>query len=194
MSRLREEVLMCDEIRNKRADEEFNAIREKHGDAAAEGMKPMYESLRDAPTGESVEDWFDAVEPVSGWRPIHEAIISRKHLAVRWLIAQGADVNALTDYARCGFDVFTSSRCSPLLLATQARDHLILVELLKAGAEPNVQSGHQNQTAAHVAAAYGEWGMLDDLKKFKADLQLFDDNGISPFDIESAHRSSTAKR
>ena len=188
LARLRDEVRVRGELRARMADEKLKEIVEAQGEGAAEGMMPLIETMREAPPGEGADEWFDAPDPVSGWRPLHEAIVSRQHLAVRWILKQGADANALTDHAKCGFDVLTSSRCSPLLLACQVRDHLIVAELLNAGADPSLQSGHQNHSPAHVAALLGEWEMLDDLKKFKADMHVLDDNGVSPLDLENAHR------
>ena len=84
--------------------------------------------------------------------------IERKDLKFcQMLITDGFDVNSI-DY----------SGCSPVHVAAQEGDSLVIKELIKSNATINA-ANHANQTPLHLAAKNGHKEVFDILKSFDAD-------------------------
>uniref|UniRef100_A0A7S1XWI4 Uncharacterized protein n=1 Tax=Phaeomonas parva TaxID=124430 RepID=A0A7S1XWI4_9STRA len=185
---IKDEVHRYQEMRDEKADKEKARVTKTFGEAAAESMLPAFERMREAPPGDGPDDWVDAVNPVSGWRPLHDAVFAPTPAAARWLLAAGADPDALSVFGKCGTDLLMTSAISPLLLACQLGNGDAARALCEAGADVNLRSGAALQAPAHAAAAEGDWDTLALLMAHGAELNALDDAGLSVADEVGASK------
>ena len=110
-----------------------------------------------------------------GYTPLHTAARNGVSLDVmRALIAEGADVNAVTDFG-----------LTPLMIAVINRNNESVRALINAGADPNARIltgkfDDDNSTALHMAARFDNLEAMGSLITAGADLNLKDNLGNTP--------------
>jgi len=90
---------------------------------------------------------LDAVEP-SGVNLLMYEIIAKNELAVRALLAAGANPNTLTKLGH-----------SPMLAAVTSPDPRFIAILLEHGGDPNLKN-HREEPLVHQAISFGQWQNL----------------------------------
>ena len=147
---------------------------------------------------------------LDGSTALHAAAVDREVAIAEILIAAGADVNARTSnnvtplmasigspysdakmsltLIRAGADVNVadSSGETALLIAAATGPDEVFEELLKRGANPNVQGsslGFPGYTALHMAALNGATRKVELLLQHGADPTIRNDEGQTPLDI-----------
>ena len=95
----------------------------------------------------------------------------------RWLIEQGADVNAAAENAM---------RVAPVHAAAAARDHETMRALLERGADPNAKQ-QMDYVALHGAASRGDIEMGKLLLEHGADRAARGSDGKTPADVAREH-------
>src|SRR2546425_734592 len=116
-------------------------------------------------------DLINAIPSDRAWNPLHEAAASGSLAVARFLLANKANVNALTKFGE-----------TPLHLVAQA-GHKSMIELLLAkGANINAPSGSEKNggTALHSASAHGFRSIVELLIAHKAEIDARDSNGQTP--------------
>lgn len=111
------------------------------------------------------------LDPLSGLRPIHAAIVRR--VAVRYLdlvLDLGAEIESLDRLGR-----------TPLIVATELKVLDLLIRLLERGAEVNA-AGSGGATALHRAVEVRSATIVELLLRAGADPYLKDNNGQSPLE------------
>ena len=68
---------------------------------------------------------------------------------------------------------------SPLMVAVIADNATMVKNMLKQGAQPNMQN-NQGITALHYATYYGRYDLINDLLSYNATLNIQDKNGMTP--------------
>jgi len=107
---------------------------------------------------------------IGGRTALHQAAFGGHAEIVQWLVAQGAEVNAKTDYD-----------WTPLFYATAPRDEKIGLFLLKHGARPDVRND-DGDTPLHFAASYGKTEIVAELLERGADINARNARGETPLD------------
>jgi len=105
------------------------------------------------------------------------AIFFRHAELARWLIEQGADVNAVAENAM---------RVAPVHAAAAACDHATMRLLLERGADPNAKQ-QVDYTAMHGAASRGDFEMAKLLLAHGAERQPKASDGKTPADVAREH-------
>lgn len=95
----------------------------------------------------------------------------------RWLIEQGADVNAAAENA---------ARVAPLHAAAAVRDHETMRLLLERGADPNVKQ-QGDFTPLHGAASRGDIEMAQLLLEHGAQRDAYTAEGMTPEEVASKY-------
>ena len=108
-----------------------------------------------------------------GYPPLGLAIFFGNRELAKFLIAQGANVNAAAENAQ---------RVAPVHAASAVCDHEILTMLLDRGADPNALQ-QNDYTPLHTAAARGDVGMATLLIERGADPQAKASDGMSVADV-----------
>lgn len=140
-----------------------------------------------------------------GYSVLHAVAVGREVQIAQLLLAAGADVNARTTsnttplmasvcspysdskmsltLIRAGADVNIVSSDGETALSC-ATAHDVMKELLKRGANPNIQSTRfSGETPLHKAALNGDKETVELLLRYGADPTIRDSNGQTPLDI-----------
>lgn len=112
-----------------------------------------------------------------GFPSLGLAIFFRHSELARYLIAQGADVNAAAQNAQ---------RVAPVHAAAAVQDHEILRMLLERGADANARQ-QSNFTPMHTAASRGDIEMAKLLLRFGARADDRTEGGETPADVALGH-------
>lgn len=115
---------------------------------------------------------LDARTP-DGFPAVGLAIFFRQPEVARWLIEEGADVNAAADNAQ---------RVAPLHAAAAVRDHATMQILLDRGADPNARQ-QMDYTPLHGAASRGDIEMAKMLLARGADRMAKASDGMTAADV-----------
>jgi ankyrin repeat protein len=116
-----------------------------------------------------------------GFPPLGLAIFFRHGALARWLIEQGADVNAAADNAQ---------RVAPLHAAAAVCDHETTRMLLAHGADPHAKQQH-DYTPLHGAASRGDVELAKILITHGADLGAKAIDGMTPGDMAEKYGHPT---
>jgi len=116
-----------------------------------------------------------------GFPPLGLAIFFKHGELARWLIAQGADVNAAAENAQ---------RVTPLHAAAAVMDHETAHLLLERGANPRAKQ-QMDYTPLHGAASRGDVVLAKMLITHGADLGAKGSDGMSPADIAEKYGHPT---
>ena len=131
---------------------------------------------------ETVKEWLGRWDGFlshvnrDGFMPLHLAAFFGHESPARWLIEQGADVNAAAE---------NQARIRPLHAAAAGGSPSIVRALLEAGADANARQ-EGGFTALHSAAQQGDAEMARLLLEHGADPALADDEGRSAADLARA--------
>ena len=115
-----------------------------------------------------------------GFPPLGLAIFFGNRDLAKFLIARGADVNAVAENAQ---------RVAPVHAASAVCDHEILTMLLDRGADPNARQ-QMDYTPLHTAASRGDVAMARLLIERGADLQVKGSDGMSVADVARKYGQS----
>lgn len=108
-----------------------------------------------------------------GFPPASLAIFFRHSELARWLIAQGADVNAAAD---------NPQRVAPLHAAAAVRDRETVALLLERGADPNAKQ-QMDYTPLHGAASRGDIEIAKLLLAHGAERTAKAGDGLTPAEV-----------
>ena len=108
-----------------------------------------------------------------GFPAVGLAIFFGHGALARWLIEQGADVNAAAD---------NPQRVAPLHAAAAVRDRETMRELLERGADPNAKQ-QNDYTPLHGAASRGDIEMAKLLLEHGAQRDAHTSDGMTPADV-----------
>lgn len=114
---------------------------------------------------------------LGGWTPLHLAVLTRQHGAVRALLDAGADPNARTQV----------SAVTPLHVACGAHDAEAICLLVESGAEVGACTAGA-ETPLHRAVSRGAVQCADALVALGADVNARDGSGQTPLDLARASR------
>ncbi len=107
---------------------------------------------------------------IAGRTPLHQAAFLGHAALVKWLVSQGAHVNAKTQHG-----------WTPLFYAIAPLDESIGLLLLEHGADPCVRNDTQD-TPLHFAASYGKTKIAEKLIEQGADVNARNAQGETPLD------------
>jgi ankyrin repeat protein len=116
-----------------------------------------------------------------GFPPLGLAIFFRHGELARWLIEQGADVNAAAENAQ---------RVAPLHAAAAVCDHETTRLLLARGADPHARQ-QMDYTPLHGAASRGDVDLAKILITHGADLRAKGSDGLTPGDVAEKYGHPT---
>lgn len=108
---------------------------------------------------------------------------------IRFLLINGADVNAVSNDAVTPLDIWTRQHFAfPSSLAID-RECLLLEVLLSAGARLTKEQG-KRQPLAHIAVHSSNYHLLNLYSAYGGDLDVYDANGVTPLHLAHLYRSN----